>query len=105
MIALFCEGCEKLSTLSELQIVRKAYGVNVDVRYIGIKDAINPANLHKITYNSMLTYTNTYKKLMVTMTSFKTWCNHETGRGHPWYSDSALEYWPTSRVIDPAPGA
>ena len=23
---------------------------------------------------------------------------------HPWYSGSTLDYWSTSRVIDPAPG-
>ena len=23
---------------------------------------------------------------------------------HPWYSGSALDYWPTRRAIDPAPG-
>ena len=26
-------------------------------------------------------------------------------RGHPWYSGSAHDCWPTSRAIDPAPGA
>ena len=26
-------------------------------------------------------------------------------RRHPWYSDSALDYWPTGRAINPAPGA
>ena len=26
-------------------------------------------------------------------------------RRHPWYSGSALDFWPTGRAIDPAPGA
>ena len=30
---------------------------------------------------------------------------HFQTRGHPWYSGSALDYWPTGRAIDPAPGA
>ena len=26
-------------------------------------------------------------------------------RGHPWYSGSMLDYWPTGRAIDPGSGA
>ena len=33
------------------------------------------------------------------------WVIFKASQGHPWCSGSELDYWPTGRVIDPAPGA